>query len=165
MQEPTIATESVARIEIPLGTGPQNRAELHRAFREITAAAHIKALVVIVRDASTEEASLLRGLLETLDLPTAAIVPRDASLPVSALCEACLFQFIDEDGSSVAVIDEAVSYLRTLTDKRPKHVISSVMRSLHNAVSLPIEDALLEETRLFCELSRRNRAQSEKEAP
>jgi hypothetical protein len=38
-------------------------------------------------------------------------------------------------------------------DNRTPRLIRSVMTSIHNAARLPREEALREETRLFCELA------------
>jgi len=47
----------------------------------------------------------------------------------------------------------SLNYLDKLTSGRDPDVIRSVMRSLHNAQTMPFEKALEEETKLFCSLA------------
>ncbi|MEI7490964.1 MAG: enoyl-CoA hydratase/isomerase family protein [Bacteroidota bacterium] len=59
------------------------------------------------------------------------------------------------------VFDFSFNLLQKLTRDRPLTVINAVMKALKNARSMSIEDAMREETRMFCELalaeaSRRN---------
>ena len=59
------------------------------------------------------------------------------------------------------VFDFSFSLLQKLTRDRPLTVINAVMKALKNARFMSIEDAMKEETRMFCELalaeaSRRN---------
>lgn len=49
-------------------------------------------------------------------------------------------------------LDYTVKLLKKMTIDRPRHVIHAVIRSINNFRTLKFEDALLEETRLFCEL-------------
>ena len=51
------------------------------------------------------------------------------------------------------ISDFSLGYLEKLTSGRNTEVIRSVMRSLHNAQTLPFEKALEEETKLFCTLA------------
>jgi enoyl-CoA hydratase len=47
-------------------------------------------------------------------------------------------------------------YLLKLTEDRDVHVIRSVMASIQNSIHMPLEEAMLEETKLFCSLAARN---------
>ena len=47
-------------------------------------------------------------------------------------------------------------YLQKLTADRDIEVIRSVMASIHNSLHLPLDAAMLEETKLFCALAARN---------
>jgi enoyl-CoA hydratase/carnithine racemase len=50
----------------------------------------------------------------------------------------------------------ALNFLERMTSERDIEVIHSVMRSIHNSQSLSFENALKEETKLFCSLAVRN---------
>ena len=50
----------------------------------------------------------------------------------------------------------ALKYLEDLTRDRDAEIIRSVMKSIHNSRTIPFEEALREETKLFCKLARRN---------
>jgi enoyl-CoA hydratase len=50
----------------------------------------------------------------------------------------------------------ALSYLEKMTSDRELDVIHSVMKSIHNSKSLSFENALKEETKLFCSLAVKN---------
>ncbi|TSA29722.1 MAG: enoyl-CoA hydratase/isomerase family protein [Bacteroidetes bacterium] len=64
------------------------------------------------------------------------------------------------------VFDYAFNMLRKMTDALPVKVIRSVLRTLRNATTLPAEQAITEENRIFCELAKeeakRRSAESEK---
>jgi len=51
------------------------------------------------------------------------------------------------------VFDFSFNFLQKLTRDRPLTVINAVMKALKNARSLSIEEAMREETRMFCELA------------
>ena len=51
------------------------------------------------------------------------------------------------------VFDFTLSFLQKLTRDRPLSVINAVMKALKNARSLSIQEAMKEETRMFCELA------------
>jgi enoyl-CoA hydratase/carnithine racemase len=50
----------------------------------------------------------------------------------------------------------SMNYIEKMTSDRDVEVIRSVMKSIHNALTLPFEKALEEETKLFCSLALRN---------
>jgi enoyl-CoA hydratase/carnithine racemase len=50
----------------------------------------------------------------------------------------------------------ALKYLENLTHDRDVEIIRSVMKSIHNSRIMPFEEALREETKLFCKLARKN---------
>ncbi len=137
-------------------------AELSR----ILEAKDLKAAVVII-DLRTEEPPLevahLKRALETATIPTAAVINDDADTQTGELASACLFRFDASREAPDAMLLQAESHLTTMVINRYPHVIRAVMTSLNNADALCLEDALLEETRLFCGLSRKNR-ESNREA-
>jgi len=51
------------------------------------------------------------------------------------------------------VFDFSFNFLQKLTRDRPLTVINAVMKAMKNARSLSIEEAMREETRMFCELA------------
>ncbi len=51
------------------------------------------------------------------------------------------------------VFDHSFTFLQKLTRDRPLTVINAVMKALKNARSLSMEEAMKEETRIFCELA------------
>ena len=51
------------------------------------------------------------------------------------------------------VFDYSFTFLQKLTRDRPLTVINAVMKALKNARSLSMEEAMKEETRIFCELA------------
>ncbi|MCX6284799.1 MAG: hypothetical protein NTW31_11265 [Bacteroidetes bacterium] len=55
--------------------------------------------------------------------------------------------------SKQKVFDFSFNLLQKLTRDRPLPVINAVMKALKNARSLSIEEAMKEETRMFCELA------------
>ncbi len=51
------------------------------------------------------------------------------------------------------VEEEAFRFLGSLTSQHSQYLVHTVMQSIHNGCRLATEDALVEETRLFCELA------------
>ena len=51
------------------------------------------------------------------------------------------------------VQEQTIKYVKNLVESKPKKVISYVMQAIHNAHKLPLNEALHEETRMFCELA------------
>lgn len=49
-------------------------------------------------------------------------------------------------------LDFAMNLMLKMTQDRPRHVISAIMKALHNAANDPLETAMKKETLLFCEL-------------
>lgn len=64
--------------------------------------------------------------------------------------EALDMGIIDRCCKGMDIADEARKYLGQLTDGRPPALIRSIMSSIHNARTLPLEEALRRETELFC---------------
>ena len=121
----------------------------------------LKAVMVLVEDRSARlDDSGREALLQTAAdriaaglrraaVPTAGVVSPSASEPARRIVRACHFAF--------ASADQAMAHLGALTAGRPPHVIRAVMTSINNQGRMPLEEALLAETRLFCELSSRKR--------
>ena len=55
--------------------------------------------------------------------------------------------------TSENVLDYALQYINNLVGSKPRTVITSIMQAIHNAKKLPLQEALKEETRMFCELA------------
>jgi hypothetical protein len=51
---------------------------------------------------------------------------------------------------------EAMRFVDMLTARRSPALIRSIMTAIHNAYRLPHEQALAEETRLFCKVGRQH---------
>ena len=106
----------------------------------------LRGVVVIANsDIALAEAKQLQARLRDAAIPTAAVLPPDSSEGARRVAEACHFNFASRI--------EAEAHLRALTDRRPAHVIRAVVTSVSNSERMPLEAALLEETRLFSELS------------
>ena len=67
--------------------------------------------------------------------------------------EALQIGLVDFVSPGKKIGEEAVRFLESLTERHSPNVIRAVMRSIHNGRRLPMEEALAEETRLFCELA------------
>lgn len=57
-----------------------------------------------------------------------------------------------------------LTHLRKMTEDRPQKVIHFIMQAIHNVKKLPREEALREETRMFCELAREEGARRRQES-
>lgn len=68
--------------------------------------------------------------------------------------EALQIGLVDFVGAGKTIEKEALHFLDSLTTGHSPKLIRAVMRSIHNGRRLPIDKALAEETRLFCELAR-----------
>jgi hypothetical protein len=129
--------------------------------------ASVKAAVFTFRDplnrATASDTAAVKACLHEATVPTAGIREETAAVAVRSLVDACLFQFEAKAPEMSAVAAEAALQLKALTDKRPPRIIRAVMTSLRNAEVLEEEVALLEETKLFCTLSRQNRERAKEE--
>ena len=67
--------------------------------------------------------------------------------------EALQIGLVDFVGTGKKIKEEAVHFLESLTVSHPPKLIRAVMCSIHNSRRMPTEEALTEETRLFCELA------------
>jgi len=67
--------------------------------------------------------------------------------------EALQIGLVDFVSPAKKIEEEAVRFLESLTASHPPKLIRAVMRSIHNGRRMPMEEALAEETRLFCELA------------
>jgi enoyl-CoA hydratase/carnithine racemase len=64
--------------------------------------------------------------------------------------EALDIGIIDRCCESRAIEDEAQKFCGQLTDGRPPALVRSILTSIHNARTMPLEEALRRETELFC---------------
>lgn len=62
-------------------------------------------------------------------------------------------RLVDYVVPSKDVIDFALKLMKKMVNNRPLKVIHSVMRSIRNANKMPFESAMIEETKMFCELA------------
>ena len=68
--------------------------------------------------------------------------------------EALILKIVDTVISDKDVLSFTLDFLRRITEGRPLKVINYVMQSLKNARTLSPEEAMNEETRMFCDLAR-----------
>ena len=161
--------DSIGRLALTF-TAEDAPAYADQQLRDMTAAPHLKALIVVLSDIPdggpfSERITSIRTCLATVLIPTAAVLSETASKAAKEIADACLFQYTGPEDALAAAVASAEAALTALTARRPRRVITAVMQSLHNAETLPIEDALLQETQLFCELSRQNQQREEEETP
>jgi enoyl-CoA hydratase/carnithine racemase len=71
------------------------------------------------------------------------------------------FKLVDYVLPGKEVLDFSVNMLEKLTSDRDIDVIQSVMKSIHNALTLPFEEAMEEETKLFCTLAAKSMTDNE----
>jgi enoyl-CoA hydratase len=64
--------------------------------------------------------------------------------------EAIVFGLVDRCCETKNVVAEAKLFLDQITADRPQALVRSIMTSIHNARTLPLEEALRRETELFC---------------
>lgn len=95
-------------------------------------------------------------LLEEETVPSAAALSCPNNRSASRIAAACHFRFVRGAGDTASPATRAEEHLHGLLERRPPHVVRSVMRSIHNGRVLSTADALMRETQLFCELSARN---------
>lgn len=69
--------------------------------------------------------------------------------------EALKIGLVDSIGSKKEIETLAFEYLETLTKNHSPELIRTVMQSIHNSSRMSTEEALQEESRLFCKLARR----------
>jgi enoyl-CoA hydratase len=67
--------------------------------------------------------------------------------------EALQIGLVDFVSPAKKIEEEAIRFLEALTANHPPKLIRAVMRSIHNGRRMSMEEALAEETRLFCELA------------
>lgn len=103
---------------------------------------------------------ILPGLGGTASLPRVIGQGRAAEMLLNGdiinAARALEIHLVDHIAPAQTLHEFTLTYLRNLTHDRDVEVIRSVMRSLYNARSLSTAEALLEETRMFCDLALRN---------
>jgi enoyl-CoA hydratase/carnithine racemase len=68
--------------------------------------------------------------------------------------EAKLMKLVDYIVPADDLIPHSMALLKKMTEDRKLKVINYVMKALHNAKTMGLEDAIKEETRMFCELAK-----------
>lgn len=68
--------------------------------------------------------------------------------------EARLMKLVDYIVPSDDLIPYSMNLLKKMTEDRKLKVINYVMKALHNARTISLEEAIKEETRMFCELAK-----------
>lgn len=164
------AQQSVGILEIHLDGDDIHSAAEERKVSRFLDNGDLKAAVLMLKSDIPSAAAKrlfpsLKSTLADATIPLAAVYRTDAGDAVRSLAETCLFQYTATDDSIKTAVSEAAARLHTLTDKRPNHVIYAVMKSLCNAETMSEEDALFEETKLFCALSLKNRETIEDAVP
>jgi enoyl-CoA hydratase/carnithine racemase len=100
---------------------------------------------------------LMPGLGGTLRLPATSGTGQAVKMILSGDMidaeEAKMIHLIDEIVPRSEVFDHAFQLLLKMTRDVPLHVIRSVIQALNNAETLSPEEAIKEETRMFCELA------------
>ena len=56
------------------------------------------------------------------------------------------------------VLDVSMALMKKMVDERAPDLVRSIMRALRNAATLPPDEAMREETRIFCDLARKARS-------
>ena len=102
--------------------------------------------------------NLMPGMGGTVRLPTFAGFSQSAVMilggdSVNAM-DAKKIGFIDFVSPKDQAFEYSWSLMQKMTHDRPVKVIRSIMQSLKNALKLSADDAMKEETRLFCSLAR-----------
>jgi enoyl-CoA hydratase/carnithine racemase len=68
--------------------------------------------------------------------------------------EAKLMKLVDYIVPADDLIPYAMTFLKKMTEDRKLKVINYVMKALHNTRTMSLEEAIKEETRMFCELAK-----------
>ena len=68
--------------------------------------------------------------------------------------EAKIMKLVDYIVPADDLITYSMTLLKKMTEERRLKVINYVMKALHNARSMSLEEAIKEETRMFCELAK-----------
>jgi enoyl-CoA hydratase/carnithine racemase len=68
--------------------------------------------------------------------------------------EALTMKIVDQVVPTGELFDQAISLLKKMTDEKKMKVIQYVMQAFHNSKTMPLEEAMREETRMFCELAK-----------
>jgi enoyl-CoA hydratase/carnithine racemase len=68
--------------------------------------------------------------------------------------EALEMKLVDKVVYDEDPLDHSLRFLKKITEGKSLKVIGFIMTALRNSKSMPVNDALLEETRMFCELAR-----------
>jgi len=101
--------------------------------------------------------NLIPGLGGTVRLPERIGLPESLKLILGgdmiSAEEALALKLVDYVVPGTDLLDFAFRFLLKITRERPLKVIQSVMQILKNSRLLPREEAMKEETRLFCELA------------
>jgi hypothetical protein len=157
--------DSVGCISLMPGKGEADVEPASEALDRFLNDSDLKAAVIVIASAIEEtsaEIDVLKRKLEAATIPTAAAISNNVDDPANRIASSCLFQFSASSKAIEEAIRSAETHLVSLTARRPSHVIRRVMTSINNAGTLPLEEALLVETKLFCALSRMNRESASK---
>jgi enoyl-CoA hydratase/carnithine racemase len=97
------------------------------------------------------------GLAATVRLPNISGFSNATSMILSGditdADTALKIRLVDHISPDKDVLSFAHKLLKKMTDHHLPEVIHSIMQSLHNSRHLPYKEALVEETRLFCQLA------------
>lgn len=102
---------------------------------------------------------LMPGLGGTVNLPPLIGLGRAATTILGGdminAAQALELGMVDYLAPDDGALGFSLELMRKMTNDRPRHVITSIMRALHAATCEPLEAAMETETMLFCELVRR----------
>ncbi len=106
--------------------------------------------------------NLIPGLGGTRMLPSLVPVPEALKMMLSGdlinAGEALETGLVDRILPKEELLPHCLALMAKMTSDRPHEVIHAVMQALRNALNLPKEEAMAEETRLFCILARKEAA-------
>jgi enoyl-CoA hydratase/carnithine racemase len=125
---------------------------------EIALACHIRICTSNVLFAFPEiNQNIMPGLAGTVRLPNLAGFSNATGIILSGdifdAQTALKIKLVDHLSEDKDIASFAIRLMKKMTDHRLLEVIQSIMTSLNNARKLPYEQALNEETRLFCKLA------------
>ena len=101
--------------------------------------------------------NLMPGMGGTVRLPALAGISQSAKIILGGdllnASEAKELGIIDFIAPKDQAFEFSVNLMKKMTQERPVKVIKSIMKALKNSIEMPREEAMSEETRLFCSLA------------
>ena len=129
----------------------------------------LKGLIIINRKHASTQANIDNiHKLENLNIPTIAVIKGDCSGTALEIAMACHIKICSKNSSSEKalemkivdyvvpanqVFDFSINLMKKMTDDRQVRVIHSVVKAINNAKNMNIEEAMEQETKMFCKLA------------